>query len=85
MDNKDLQDARKDLDKEFEQFRKHLDKIRMKLDYISAAGPEDDLYKMLDDLEDEVKHARTGGMLGAGAKGHRKAREKYMEVRGLQK
>ena len=82
MDN-ELEDARKELDQEFKQVRQNLDKIREKLDWVSSGGPEDDLYSMLDELEDTVKKARTGGLLGAGAKGHRKAREHYMELRGL--
>lgn len=82
MDN-ELEDARKDLDKEFKEVRQNLDKIREKLDWVCAAGPEDDLVKMLDELEDTVKKARTGGLIGSGAKGHRRAREKYLELRGI--
>ena len=81
--NEELQDARKELDDEFAQVRKNLDKLRAELDRLFAAGPEDDISQMLEDFEDMVKQARTGGLLGAGAKGHRKAREKYMEIRGL--
>ena len=81
MDNA-LDDARKELDQEFNQVRKHLDSIRKQLDEVTAAGPEADLSAMLEDLEDTVKKVRTGGMLGGGAKGHRKAREKYFELKG---
>jgi len=78
----ELDNARKELDQEFEQVRENLDRIRKELDRVAAAGPEDDLYKMLDDLESTVKKARTGGLVGSGAKGHREAREKYYELRG---
>ena len=82
MDN-ELEDARKDLDKEFKQVRENIDKIREQLDVVSAAGPEDDISSMLDELEDLVHKVRTGGLIGSGAKGHRKAREKYLELRGI--
>ena len=78
----ELENARKELDQEFTQVRKNLDEIRAQLDRVSAAGPEDDVYTLLDDLEDTVKKVRTGGLVGSGAKGHREAREKYFEMRG---
>ena len=78
----ELDDARKELDKEFKQVRDNIDKIRQKLDLVSAAGPEDDIAALLDELEDTVHQVRTGGLLGSGAKGHKKAREKYFELKG---
>ena len=78
----DLEKARKDLDDEFMHVRKNLDQVRAKLDIVAAAGPEDDISELLDDLEDTVKKVRTGGLLGSGAKAHHKAREKYFELRG---
>jgi len=84
MDDK-LENARKELDQEFAQVRKNLDQIRERLDRVSAAGPEDDISSMLEDLEDTVKKVRTGGLVGSGAKGHREAREQYFEAKGLPK
>ncbi len=81
MDN-DLEDARKELDQEFNQLRKDLDKIRERFDAVTAAGPEADISELLEDLEDTVKQVRTGGMIGSGAKGHREAREKYFKAKG---
>ena len=78
----DLTAARKELDDEFGQFRKSLEKVRKRLEEVEQAGPEDDLEKALGKLEDEVKEARTGGMIGGGAKGHAKALKKYNELRG---
>lgn len=77
-----LDNARKELDQEFSQVRKNLDTIRLQLDKVSAAGPEDDISQMLEDLEDTVKKVRKGGLIGSGAKGHREAREKYFEIKG---
>ena len=78
----DLNAARKELEDEFNQFRKSLEKIRKRLDEVEKAGPEDDLEKLLDKLGDEVKEARTGGLIGGGAKGHAKALKKYNQLRG---
>lgn len=74
-----LEEARRKLDDEYGQVRRHLDKVHAALDRVDAAGPEDDLYALLKDLEEMVKQVRTGGVVGSGAKGHRKALEHYRE------
>ena len=74
-----LEEARRKLDDEYGQVRRHLDKIHATLDRVDAAGPEDDLYDLLKDLEEVVKEVRTGGVIGSGAKGHRRALENYRE------
>lgn len=74
-----LEDARRKLDDEFGQVRRHLDKVHAALDRVDAAGPEDDVYELLKDLEDVVKEVRTGGLIGSGAKGHHRALENYRE------
>lgn len=78
----DLEGARRELDREFADVRKSMEKVRAKLDDVERLGPEDDVYGALDDLEDAVKKARTGGLIGAGAKGHRKALEAYRSLQG---
>jgi hypothetical protein len=78
---KSLDDARKELDDEFEQHRGRLKKIHDKLDEVEKAGPEDDLEEKLKELEDTVKEARTGGLVGSGAKGHTKARKEYEQLK----
>ncbi|MCU1354025.1 MAG: hypothetical protein JWM05_3234 [Acidimicrobiales bacterium] len=78
---KSLEEARKRLDDEFGQVRRHLEKIHKELDKVEAAGPEDDLEHLLDELEDAVKKARTGGVLGHGANGHTRARKEYLELK----
>ena len=78
---KSLDEARKKLDDEFGQVRRGLKKIHEALDRVEKAGPEDDLEHLLEQLEDEVKEVRTGGMLGHGAKGHRRARDEYLEIK----
>ncbi|MGE0877551.1 MAG: hypothetical protein AB7L13_06425 [Acidimicrobiia bacterium] len=77
-----LADARKKLDDAFADFRKDLAKIHKALDKVDAAGPEDDVYELLEKLEDEVKNVRTGGLIGGGAKNLRKAREEFLKQKG---
>jgi hypothetical protein len=74
-----LEEARRRLDDEYGQVRRHLDKIHAALDRVDAAGPEDDLYDLLKDLEDVVKEVRNGGVVGSGAKGHKRALENYRD------
>ena len=76
-----LAEARKRLDDEFGQVRRHLDKIREALDRVEAAGPEDDLHGLLADLEATVKEVRDGGVVGSGANGHRRALKEYLEIK----
>ena len=78
----DIEDARKELDKEFSQFRENLGKIYEKLERVSQAGPTDDISELMKELEDTVGKVRTGGLLGSGAKGHREAREKWLRLQG---
>jgi hypothetical protein len=72
-----LEDARRKLDDEYGQVRRHLEKVHAALDRVDAAGPEDDLYDLLKDLEDVVKEVRNGGLVGSGAKGHKRALDDY--------
>ena len=72
-----LEEARRKLDDEYGQVRRHLGKVHAALDRVDAAGPEDDLYDLLKDLEDVVKEVRNGGLVGSGAKGHKRALENY--------
>ena len=72
-----LEEARRKLDDEYGQVRRHIDKIHAALDRVDAAGPEDDLYGLLKDLEDVVKEVRNGGVVGSGAKGHKRALDNY--------
>jgi len=74
-----LEEARRRLDDEYGQVRRHIDKIHAALDRVDAAGPEDDLYGLLKDLEDVVKEVRNGGVVGSGAKGHKRALDNYRD------
>ena len=81
MADETLEECRKKLDDEFGQVRRHLDTIHDALDKVEAAGPEDDLSGLLEDLEQAVKEVRTGGVVGSGANGHRRALENYRRLK----
>ncbi len=78
---KSLEEARKKLEDEFGQVRRHLQKIHESLDKVEKAGPEDDLHDLLKDLDKTVKEARDGGIVGSGANGHRRALKEYQEIK----
>jgi hypothetical protein len=78
---KSLEEARKRLDDEFGQVRRHLAKIDDALDKVEKAGPEDDLHGLLKDLEKTVKEVRDGGIVGSGANGHRRALDEYRKLK----
>ena len=61
--------------------RRKLGKIHEALDKVEAAGPTDDLYELLADLESTVKEVRDGGVVGSGANGHRRARKEYLRLK----
>jgi hypothetical protein len=82
MASDDLDEARRRLEDEYGQVRRHLDNIRQALDDVEKAGPEDDLEALLVKLEDRVKEVRTGGVIGSGARGHRRALEDYRKLKG---
>jgi hypothetical protein len=79
---KTVEEARKELDKEFHQFREELGHIVVALEDVQNAGATDDLSALLETLEDTVKKVRTGGVFGSGAKGHRAARKDWLEAQG---
>ena len=70
------------VNKEFKGVAEAIADIHVAFHALKDAGPMDDLYGLLDDLEDRVKKARKGGLMGSGAKGHRKALEEYRELLG---
>jgi hypothetical protein len=78
---KTLEDAKKKLDDEYGQIRRKFDKIHTAFDRVITAGPEDDLYDRLKELEKVVKEVRDGGVVGAGANGHRRALKEYEEAK----
>ncbi len=77
---KPIEEARRRLDEEFDEVHRHLQNIHDALAEVERAGPEDDLERLLERLEDEVKKVRTGGLMGHGARGHTSARQAYLQA-----
>ncbi|MFN0027885.1 MAG: hypothetical protein ACKV2O_12010 [Acidimicrobiales bacterium] len=77
-----VEEARQELDQEFRQFQEGLGRIHVALGELARAGATDDVYQLLERLEDVVHDVRTGGVMGSGAKGHREAREKWLSAGG---
>ena len=82
MSDDDLGKAQREMEQEYRQFREHLGEILEAVDQVSRATVTDDVYGLLERLEDKVHKARTGGLLGSGAKGHREAREDWLKLGG---
>jgi hypothetical protein len=78
---KSLDDAKKKLDDEYGQVRRKFDRIHTAFDRVVSAGPEDDVYDRLKELEKVVKEVRDGGVVGSGANGHRRALKEYEEAK----
>ena len=82
---KSVEEAKKRLDDEYGQFRRHLDSIHDAFDQLVSANAEDDIYERSKKLEKVVKEVRDGGMVGSGLNGHRRALEEYKEALAAQK
>jgi hypothetical protein len=79
---KDLTEARKELEDEYSNFRKHLGEIEVAWRAVSDANVESDIVGLLEHLEEVTKKARTGGVLGSGANDHARALKEYLEATG---
>ena len=77
---KDLEHAKKRLDDEWGQIRRRLDDIHEKMDRVVSARAGDDIEKLLEDLEDEVKKVRTGGLLRPGSNQYSRVRKEWLEL-----
>ena len=78
--SEELEKAQAKVHKEFRKVSERIADIHVAFHAVKDAGPEDDIYGLLDTLEDTVHKARTGGVMGSGAKGHRKALAEYREI-----
>ncbi len=78
---KSLEEARQKLDDEYGQVRRNLENIHKRLEELEKAGPEEDLRGLLKKLEGAVKDVRTGGLLGHGANGHKRALDDYRKLK----
>jgi hypothetical protein len=76
-----VDEAKKRLDDEYGQFRRHLDTVHDALDQVVSANAEDDIYERVKKLEKAVKEMRDGGIIGSGVNGHRRALKEYQEAK----
>lgn len=76
----DVEKAKKRVDEEFTDLQKDLAEVWLKADAVKGAGPTDDLYGLIEELEETVTKVRTGGFFSRGAKAHRKALEEWREL-----
>jgi hypothetical protein len=82
MAKDNVEEARLEVEKEYEQFRKEYGKVLEAVQRVSDAGPMDDVHGLLDRLQQVVQEVRSGGLVGSGAKGHREALERYRKLAG---
>lgn len=78
--NEELEAARARVEKEYKKVAESIAEVHVAFHDVKNGGPEDDIYGLLETLEKAVHKARTGGVLGSGAKSHRKALEEYHEL-----
>lgn len=76
-----LEHLKKRLDDEFGQTTRRFDEIHERFDKVAHAGPEDDVFGRLKDLEKRVKKVRTGGWFRPGARQHRRVLKKYLALK----
>ena len=76
----EIADAHKKLEKEYKDVMESLGDLYVAVEAVKAAGIGDDIESLLDAVADEANKARTGGVVGSGAKGHRRALKKYREL-----
>ncbi len=82
--DQEVTQARERLEDEFRSVKESLGDMYVALEALRAAGPEDDLVDLLGAVEDAAKKARTGGVIGSGAKSHAKALKAYRELTDTQ-
>ena len=78
--DEEIAEARKKLEKEYKDVMESLGDLYVAVEAVKSAGLEDDISGLLETVQDEAKKARTGGMLGSGAKSHAKALKAYHEA-----
>ena len=78
--DEEIQDARKKLEREYKDVMESLGNLYVAVEAVKSAGIGDDISGLLDTVQSEAKKARTGGVIGSGAKSHAKALKEYREL-----
>ena len=78
--DEEIAQARAKLEDEYQSVMNSLGELHVAVEALKRAGVEDDVADLLKAIEDEAKKARTGGIIGSGAKGHARALDDYREA-----
>ena len=78
----EVKDAHSKVEKEYKQTMESLGDLYLAVEAVKSAGVHDDIAGLLDTVAKEAKKARTGGVIGSGAKGHARALNDYREMLG---
>ena len=78
--DEEIADAHKKLEDEYRSVMGSLGDLYVAVEALKSAGLQDDIVGLLAGVEDAAKKARTGGILGSGAKAHDKALNHYRDV-----
>lgn len=78
--DEEIAEARAKLEGEYKFVMDSLGELHVAIEALRRAGVEDDLASLLKAIEDEAKKARTGGIIGSGAKSHSRALDDYRDA-----
>ncbi len=76
----EVNNAREKLEKEYKDVMESLGDLYVAVEAVRSAGIGDDIAELLDNVADKAKKARSGGVIGSGAKGHARALKAYREL-----
>ena len=76
----EIAQAHHNLEKEYKDVMSSLGDLYVAVEAVKSAGLGDDIVGLLERVQSEAKKARTGGVIGSGAKGHAKALKEYREL-----
>ena len=76
----EIADAQEKLESEYKSAMESLGDLYVAVEALKSAGLHDDIVGLLSNVEDAAKKARTGGVIGSGAKSHDKALKRWREL-----
>ena len=76
----EIAQAHHKLEKEYKDVMGSLGDLYVAVEAVKSAGLGDDIAGLLETVQSEAKKARTGGVIGSGAKSHAKALKEYREM-----
>lgn len=76
----EIAEAQQKLEGEYKSAMESLGDLYVAVEALKSAGLHDDIVGLLGNVEDAAKKARTGGVIGSGAKSHDKALKRLREL-----